>query len=41
MVLGYLEVNRGRILSVKREKEAVALCEQEQTVHLPKYFGVV
>lgn len=41
LCLGYLEFNRERFLSVKNEKEAQKICEEEQTIHLGKYLAVV
>ena len=41
MAIGYLSFNRGRLLSARSEEYAMAVCEKEQTIHLPKYLSLV
>lgn len=39
--LGYLIFNRKRLLSAENENTAMKLCNEEQTIHLPKYLNIV
>jgi hypothetical protein len=41
LLLGFLVYNRARILSINSHEGLVAFLDQEQTIHLGKFLGVV
>jgi hypothetical protein len=41
LLLGFLAYNRARILSIESQEGLATFLEQEQTIHLGKFLGVV